>query len=99
RTASSVGTSAWGLQVHLPLRQCNDGGCRGLLSPQQRATQSCVNRSRSSGTGPGGRDGARGSRNAAAASEVGNGDPIDGGDERAHVGGRSRVIHAFLVVL
>nr|WP_170826047.1 hypothetical protein [Mycobacterium malmoense] len=45
------------------------------------------------------RDGARGSRNIAAANEAGKGEPIDGGDERAQVGGRSWVIHGVLVDL
>jgi hypothetical protein len=31
------------------------------------------------------------------ANEAGNGDRTDCGDKRVHVGGRSRVIHAFLV--
>ena len=33
------------------------------------------------------------------ASESGNGEETDAGDTRGHVGGRSRVIHAFLVDL
>ena len=36
-------------------------------------------------------------RNPGAANEAGNGEEADCADKRFHVGGRSRVIHAFLV--
>jgi len=74
-----------------------DTSHRPALTYQRRATQSWVKISWSARSATGAAEWVPASRNSDAANEAGNGDQIEFGDMRVHVGGRSRVIHAFLV--
>jgi hypothetical protein len=67
------------------------------LTYQRRSTQSRVKMSRSARTGAGAPDWTPPGWNPDATIDACNGDRSDCWNKRAQVGGRSRVIHAFLV--